>query len=591
VAKQKVTVPDIGGAEGAEVIELLVAVGDEVELDQGLIVLESDKASMEIPATAAGRVAEMLVSEGDQLSEGAPVAVIETGDEAGETTEDSGDAADATSAAEETPAAGAGEPSPAGGSEHGDSAPSSTGDGEEAGSAAAAGESREVVVRVPDIGTDEAVDLIEVLVRVGDTLSEGDSIVVLESDKASMEVPSPTDGEVQKILVSDGVSVREGDELLILRAGAGDGTASAPEEAAPEEAAAATQPGESEAPESTGQRSAGPAQGRSGEPSGAKPAEKASSRQAAAASAAAPGEPARVYAGPAVRKLAREFGIQLDQVRGTGPRGRILKEDLQQFVSRSLSGESPVAAAGAGIPPVPEVDFAAFGEVEATERSKLDKLTAANMQRSWLNLPHVTQFDEADVTELEDFRAGLKGEAEQRGTRLTPLPFLLKACAVALQRHPKFNSSLAEGGKTLVFKRYVHIGMAVDTPAGLVVPVIRDVDKKSIWELAEEVLAMADRARDRKLKPGDMQGGCFTVSSLGGIGGTGFTPIINAPEVGILGVSRLGTKPVWDGQAFIPRKMLPLALSYDHRVINGSDGGRFMTELVTLLGDIRRLVL
>ena len=580
MAKQKVTVPDIGGAEGAEVIELLVAVGDEVELDQGLIVLESDKASMEIPSTAAGTVAEMLVSEGDQLSEGAPVALIETGDEAGGTNEDSVDAAEAT------PAAGAGEPSPPGASEHGDSAPSSPGDGEEAGSAAAAGESREVVVRVPDIGTDEAVDLIEVLVRVGDTLSEGDSIVVLESDKASMEVPSPTDGEVQKILVSDGVSVREGDELLILRAGAGDGTASTPEEAA-----AAAQPAESEAPESTGQRSAAPAQERSGEPSGAKPAERAPSRQAAAASAAAPGEPARVYAGPAVRKLAREFGIQLDQVRGTGPRGRILKEDLQQFVSRSLSGESPVAATGAGIPPVPEVDFAAFGEVEATERSKLDKLTAANMQRSWLNLPHVTQFDEADVTELEDFRAGLKGEAEQRGTRLTPLPFLLKACAVALQRHPKFNSSLADSGKTLVFKRYVHIGMAVDTPAGLVVPVIRDVDKKSIWELAEEVLAMADRARDRKLKPGDMQGGCFTVSSLGGIGGTGFTPIINAPEVGILGVSRLGTKPVWDGQAFIPRKMLPLALSYDHRVINGGDGGRFMTELVALLGDIRRLVL
>ena len=292
-----------------------------------------------------------------------------------------------------------------------------------------------------------------------------------------------------------------------------------------------------------------------------------------------------------MRKLAREFGIQLDRVRGTGPRGRVLKEDLQQFVSRTLSGETPMAAAGTGIPPVPEVDFSAFGEVDTTERSKLDKLTAANMHRSWLNLPHVTQFDEADVTELEDFRTGLKGEAEQRGTRLTPLPFLLKACAVALRRHPKFNSSLADGGRTLVFKKYVHIGMAVDTPAGLVVPVIRNVDKKSIWELAEEVLALADRARDRKLKPGDMQGGCFTISSLGGIGGTGFTPIINAPEVGILGVSRLATRPVWDGQAFVPRKMLPLALSYDHRVINGGDGGRFMTDLVALLGDIRRLVL
>jgi pyruvate dehydrogenase E2 component (dihydrolipoamide acetyltransferase) len=589
VAKQKVTVPDIGGAEGAEVIELLVAVGDEVEVDQGLIVLESDKASMEIPSTAAGKVAEMLVSEGDQLSEGAPVAVIETSGEAVGTAGDDGGAAAPPPAAEATPAADAGEPSAEAGAESGAAAPSSSGDAGAATPAATApGGERDEVIRVPDIGTDEAVDLIEVLVGVGDTLSEGDSIVVLESDKASMEVPSPLDGEVRKILVGDGDSVKEGDELMILRAGAGGGASPAPEEAAP-----VAEPTRTEAPPSTGKPSAAPAPGRPGQQSAEKPAEEAPSKQAAASSAPgpAPGEAARVYAGPAVRKLAREFGIQLDQVRGTGPRGRILKEDLQQFVSRSLSGESPVAAAGVGIPPVPEVDFSAFGEVEATERSKLDKLTAANMQRSWLNLPHVTQFDEADVTGLEDFRVGLKGEAEQRGTRLTPLPFLLKACAVALQRHPKFNSSLADAGSTLVFKKYVHIGMAVDTPAGLVVPVIRDVDKKSIWELAEEVLAMADRARERKLKPVDMQGGCFTVSSLGGIGGTGFTPIINAPEVAILGVSRLSTKPVWDGQAFIPRKMLPLALSYDHRVINGGDGGRFMTELVALLGDIRRLVL
>jgi pyruvate dehydrogenase E2 component (dihydrolipoamide acetyltransferase) len=576
VAKQKVTVPDIGGAEGAEVIELLVAVGDQVEVDQGLIVLESDKASMEIPSTAAGKVVEMLVSEGDELSEGAPVAVIDTGDEAGEATGESDGAGASTPAAEEAASAGAGEPPGAGGAE--------TDEGAEA-PATATGEVREEVVRVPDIGTDEAVDLIEVLVAVGDTLAEGDSIVVLESDKASMEVPSPLAGEVRKILVSDGDSVREGDELVVVRAVAGGGRA-----AEPEKSVTAAESGGMEAPASTAKEPAAPVSESPAAGPAARPAPESPSTQAATSAAAAPGEPARLYAGPAVRKLAREFGIQLDKVRGTGPRGRILKEDLQQFVSRSLSGEAPVAA-GAGIPPVPEVDFSAFGEVEATERSKLDRLTAANMQRSWLNLPHVTQFDEADVTGLEDFRAGLKREAEQRGTRLTPLPFLLKACAVALRNHPKFNSSLADGGKTLVFKKYVHIGMAVDTPAGLVVPVIRDVDKKSIWELAEEVLAMADRARDRKLKPGDMQGGCFTVSSLGGIGGTGFTPIINAPEVGILGVSRLATRPVWDGQAFVPRKMLPLALSYDHRVINGGDGGRFMTDLVALLGDIRRLVL
>jgi pyruvate dehydrogenase E2 component (dihydrolipoamide acetyltransferase) len=277
-------------------------------------------------------------------------------------------------------------------------------------------------------------------------------------------------------------------------------------------------------------------------------------------------------------------------VAGSGPRGRVLKEDLQQFVQKALSGK-PATVAGVGIPAIPEIDYAKFGPVQVTERSKLDKLTAANMQRSWLNVPHVTQFDEADITALEEFRVGLKGEAQQRGTRLTPMPFILKACAVALRDNPKFNSSLAEGGEQLVYKGYIHIGMAVDTPAGLVVPVIRDVDRKTIWELAQEVLALAAKARDRKLSPGEMQGGCFTISSLGNIGGSGFTPIVNAPEVGILGVSRAAIKPVWDGQAFAPRTMLPLALSYDHRVVNGGDGGRFMTQLVSLLGDIRQLVM
>jgi pyruvate dehydrogenase E2 component (dihydrolipoamide acetyltransferase) len=291
-----------------------------------------------------------------------------------------------------------------------------------------------------------------------------------------------------------------------------------------------------------------------------------------------------------VRKLAREFGVALPQVSGSGPRGRILKEDLQQYVQKAL-GEKPPTVAGAGIAAIPEVDFSLFGPVEVTQRSKLDKLTAANMLRSWLNVPHVTQFDEADITALEEFRVGLKSEAEQRGTRLTPMPFILKACAVALRDNPKFNSSLAGGGEQLVFKDYIHIGMAVDTPTGLVVPVIRDVDKKTIWELAQEVLAMAAKARERKLSLSDMQGGCFTISSLGNIGGNGFTPIVNAPEVGILGVSRAAIKPVWDGQAFAPRNMLPLALSYDHRVINGGDGGRFLARLVTLLGDIRQLVM
>ena len=457
---QKVTVPDIGGAEGAEVIEVLVAVGDKVALDQGLIVLESDKASMEIPSTVAGTVVELLVAEGEQLAEGAPVAVIET---------EEGGAGDADDAAAE------------------------------------------------------------------DTEAETEADAAASQLAATEPGPEPASESEQ-----------EADSA---------GTSNANKTAGVEPAATSAATATDESPP-----------------------------QASAA--------AGTYAGPAVRKLAREFGVPLQEVSGSGPRGRILKEDLQQYVKQALDGKSVGSAvAGAGIPQVPEIDFAKFGDVEVTERSKLDKLTAANMHRSWLNVPHVTQFDEADITALEEFRKGLKSEADQRGTRLTPMPFILKACAVALREHPKFASSLAGNGEQLVFKRYTHIGMAVDTPAGLVVPVIRDVDRKSIWELAAEVLELADKARERKLAPADMQGGCFTVSSLGNIGGNGFTPIVNTPEVGILGVSRAATRPVWDGQAFVPRTLLPLALSYDHRVINGGDGGRFLSQLVALLGDIRQLVM
>lgn len=552
MAKLQVTVPDIGGAE-AEVIELLVAVGDEVTVDQGLLVLESDKASMEIPSTAAGTLVELLVSEGQQLAEGAAIAVIESADAAQQAAAEETAPAATEQAVEqpETPetASAPATPEPAG------SAP------------AAAQSSAPLQVVVPDIGTEDPVELIEMCVTSGDVVAEGDSLVVLESDKASMEVPAPAAGEILEILVAEGGSVRQGDPLMTLAAQAG----SVPAEAA------ATAPEPAPAP------------------AAAEPAPQPAPAPAPAVSPAAEPPPAAagsgIYAGPAVRKLAREFGIDLAQVPGSGPRGRIVKEDLHKFVQQSLSGQAPAAAGGAGIPAIPEVDFGKFGEVEITQRSKLDKLTAANMQRSWLNVPHVTQFDEADITELEAFRKGLRSEAEQRGTRLTPMPFLLKACAVALRDNPRFNSSLAAGGEQLVYKHYIHIGMAVDTPAGLVVPVLRDVDRKTIWELAEEVLSLADKARERKLTPAEMQGGCFTISSLGSIGGTGFTPIVNAPEVGILGVSNAATKPVWDGQAFVPRTMLPMALSYDHRVINGGDGGRFFTRLVALLGDIRQLIM
>lgn len=539
MAKIQVVVPDIGGAEGAEVIELLVAEGDTVELEQGLIVLESDKASMEIPSTVAGVVVSLLVTEGQELSEGEPILVIEAEGAAAE-------------AAPEEPAPT--EPSP----EPAQEVPAQASAPEPATTSAAA--AVEYPVAVPDIGTDEAVELIEISVAVGDTVAEGDSLVVLESDKASMEVPAPVAGEVVSISAQVGDAVKQGDALMVCLVA--DGQSAAPLVAAepPAQAAAAA---------------AAP------QPAPAAPLK--SAPQASSAGGA--------HAGPAVRKLAREFGIDLGKVSGSGPRGRIVKEDLHQYVQRSLSGAGAAPAAGAGIPPVPEVDFAAFGPVESVARSKLDKVTAANMQRNWLNVPHVTQFDDADITELEAFRKSLKAEAEQRGTKLTPMPFLIKAVAAALRGHPKFCASLSADGEQLVYKQYVHVGMAVDTPAGLVVPVIRDADTKSVWALAEEVAAMAAKARDRKLTPDDMRGGCFTVSSLGNIGGRGFTPIVNAPEVGILGVSRASVQPVWDGSSFEPRTMLPLGLSYDHRVINGGDAGRFLTDLVAMLGDIRRLVL
>ena len=567
MANQTVTVPDIGGGE-AEVIELLVQVGDQVEIDQGLVVLESDKASMEIPSSVAGTVVELLVAEGQELAEGAAVAVVDVAGDAADTAAEDAVAED-QAPAEDTPAAETSAAEPEASASPEQDAP------------AAEAEAGPTLVEVPDIGTEDAVDLIEVCVAVGDTVEEGDSLVVLESDKASMEVPAPFGGEVLEIKVEEGGAVKQGDPLMLVRGSAG---------AAPAKA----EPAKAEAAEAKPAKSA-PASASKPEPAAATAAAKAAPASTAPAGEVAAADSsaasAGVYAGPAVRKLAREFGVPLDQVKGSGPRGRLLKEDLHAFVKQRLATPAPAAGAGGALPVVPEVDFSAFGEVEVVTRSKLDKLTAANMQRSWLNVPHVTQYDDADITELEAFRAGLKGEAEQRGTRLTPLPFLLKAVAVALRDNPKFRTSLADGGESLVYKQYTHIGMAVDTPAGLVVPVIRDVDQKSVWELAEEVIEMAGKARDRKLKPGDMQGACFTISSLGNIGGNGFTPIVNTPEVGILGVSRAQTKPVWDGQAFAPRKMLPLSLSYDHRVINGGDGGRFLTQLVSLLADIRQLIL
>ncbi len=562
MTNQTIYVPDIGGAEGAEVVELLVSVGDSVDVEQSLIVLESDKASMEIPASHAGVVVELKMAVGDQLAEGDAILVVEV---LGETEVENKSVVASSDAPAPDETLVPTEPVVAVSSET-----KMTSDSEQAVS--------DVVIDVPDIGTDGDVEVVEICVAVGDVLQEGDSIVVLESDKASMEVPAPTAGEVTELLVAEGANVSKGSQLIKLRAAvASSPVAPVAISESTETSAAPTDPSKSDA---VSNATPGKADGHTASvrPAGPALAETAST--------------ADLYVGPAVRKLAREFGADLTLVTGTGPKGRILKEDLQAFVAKQLAAPSPVhREVGGAIPVVADIDFAKFGPVRREERSRIDKVTAANMSKSWLNVPHVTQFDDADITDLETFRASLKAESERRGSKLSPVPFVIKAVAIALNANPKMKSSLAEQGEALVYKDYCHIGMAVDTPNGLVVPVIRDADKRSIWDLSDEIRTLAAKAKDKKLKPDEMQGAVFTVSSLGNIGGKGFTPIVNTPEVGILGISKASTQPVWDGSEFQPRVMLPVSLSYDHRVVNGGDAGRFLTYLVTLLGDIRQLAM
>ena len=438
------------------------------------------------------------------------------------------------------------------------------------------------MIQVPDIGSDDKVEVIEICVAVGDQVNEGDTLVILESDKATMDVPASHSGRVVKILVSEGDKLGTGDDVALFAISPQD--SSATEVPAPAAAKAPTATPVQQAPVAVPEEIAAPQPVRAAITS---PVEKTAPVGKTAA---------EVYAGPAVRMLARELGVTLADVPGSGPKGRILKDDVSHFVKQIMTGKAAGTApqalsGGAGIPPIPAIDFSQFGAVENIKLSKIQKLTAANMQRNWLNVPHVTQFDDADITDLEEFRKALKAESEQRGIRVTPVAFLIKAIGAALQANPEFNRSLAADGEHFVQKHYVHVGMAVDTPRWLVVPVIRDVNEKGIWDISAEIAELAGKARDGKLTPAEMQGGCFTLSSLGAIGGNGFTPIVNAPEVGILGVSKSQMKPVWDGSAFIPRLMLPLALSYDHRAINGGDAGRFMTHLVKLLSDIRYLAL
>ncbi|WP_438463999.1 pyruvate dehydrogenase complex dihydrolipoyllysine-residue acetyltransferase [Marinomonas sp. PE14-40] len=536
-AEVAVAVPDIGGATDVEVIEICVSVGDEVGEGDSIVVLETDKASMDIPAPAAGKVVSISINVGDTVSEGGAILVLAS--------QTAAPAAEVAPAVAEAPVVAA--PAPV-------AAPVVTAGGVEA-------------VTVPDIGGAEGVEIIEISVAVGDKIEEGDSILVLETDKASMEIPAPSTGTVKAIKVNVGDKVSEGDMLLDLEVEGSVAAAPAPV-AAPAQAAA---------------------------PAPAAPV-KAAPAVDTAAVLATPSK--NVHAGPAVRMLARELGVELSLVRATGPRGRITKEDLNAYVKAAVqkavsapAASSATTVAGAGIPQVPDVDFSQFGEVEIVKMSKIQKITAQNMSRNWLNVPHVTQFDKADITELEAFRKGLKGEMEKQGVKLTPLPFLIKAAAQALVENPAFNVSMRADGESYVQKSYVNIGIAVDSPIGLVVPVLRDVDKKSVVQIAKEANELIKKALGKKLLPADMQGGCFTISSLGAIGGTGFTPIVNCPEVGILGVSKADVEPRWNGKEFEPRTMLPLCLSYDHRAVNGGDAGRFMTYLNSVLSDLRRMVL
>jgi pyruvate dehydrogenase E2 component (dihydrolipoamide acetyltransferase) len=546
-----IRVPDIGSGEG-EVIELMVKVGDRIEADQSLLTLESDKASMEIPAPKAGVIKSLKVKLGDRLKEGDELLELEV-----EGASDSAPAAEPAKAEAPAPA------------------PAAKTEAETPAATPAASESIQDI-HVPDIGSDGTAKVIEVLVKAGDSVEADQSLITLESDKASMEIPSPVAGVVESVEVKLDADVGTGDLILKLKVAGAAPAAPAPTAPAAASAVHSTPPGA--APEVVAEVSA-----------------IAKLAAAAANVTAAPrSDGAKVHAGPAVRQLAREMGVELAAITGSGPKGRVIKEDVQAYVKAMMqkAKEAPAGATGgAGIPPIPNVDFSKFGEVEEVAMTRLMQVGAANLHRSWLNVPHVTQFDSADITELEAFRVAQKGVAEKAGVKLTVLPLLLKACAYLLKELPDFNSSLAPSGKAIIRKKYVHVGFAVDTPDGLLVPVIKNVDQKSLLQLAAEAAALAEKARTKKLSADDMQGACFTISSLGHIGGTGFTPIVNAPEVAILGVSKATIQPVWDGKAFQPKLMLPLSLSYDHRVINGAAAARFTKRLGEVLTDIRTMLL
>ncbi|MDU7784702.1 MAG: pyruvate dehydrogenase complex dihydrolipoyllysine-residue acetyltransferase [Aggregatibacter aphrophilus] len=524
-----VNVPDIGGDE-VNVTDVMVKVGDRVEVDQSIINVEGDKASMEVPAPVAGIVKEIIIKAGDKVSTGTLIMRFEV----------------AVSAPAAAPTASAPVAAPA---------------------APVAGGVKDV--NIPDIGGDE-VNVTEIMVKVGDTITEEQSLITVEGDKASMEVPAPFAGVVKEILVKSGDKVSTG--TLIMRfevAGSAPVATPAPQAAVPAPTAA--------------------------------PAVAPSSPAATASDADVTGAKSYAHATPVIRRLAREFGVNLDKVKGTGRKGRILKEDVQAYVKAAVKSlESGAASAtgaanggGLGLLPWPKVDFSKFGEIEEVELSRINKISGANLHRNWVMIPHVTHFDKADITDLEAFRKEQNALAEKQklGVKITPVVFIMKAVAKALEAFPRFNSSITEDAQRLILKKYINIGVAVDTPNGLVVPVFKDVNKKGIIELSRELAEVSKKARDGKLTASDMQGGCFTISSIGGLGTTHFAPIVNAPEVAILGVSKSSMEPVWNGKDFAPRLILPISLSFDHRVIDGADGARFISYIGSVLADLRRLVM
>ncbi len=576
----EVRVPDIGDFSEVPVIEVLVEVGDRIRPEDPLVTLESDKATMDVPAPAGGVVREVAVAVGDNVSEGSVLLRIAAGNGGGAAGEESAPAGAGGSGTADMAPAGS-----AGAGMGGGTPPSGSLDTRVAGEAPAspAGataeiasrESSEIVeVRVPDIGDFSDVPVIEVLVGAGDRIRPEDPLVSLESDKATMDVPSPVAGRVAGIALSVGDLVSEGALILTVE------SAESTEAAAP---APLPGPPGAVAPEPADGASAPDPRAPRGRPS------------PTAALAAEPAPRPISHATPAMRRYARELGVDLARVTGTGRKGRVLREDVSGFVKRALSApapaETPAAAGGSGIPPIPAVDFSKFGEIEMRPLSRIKRISGPHLHRSWVNVPHVTSHDEADVTDLEAFRRSIREEAAANGVRITLLAFITKAVASALAEFPAFNASLGPNGDTLIVKKYIHVGIAVDTPNGLMVPVLRDAGRKGVYDLAREMAGLGARARDGTLKSGELQGGTFTISSLGGIGGTAFTPIINAPEVAILGVSRARTAPVWDGSEFQPRLMLPLDLSWDHRVVDGAEAARFLAYLTRVLGDARRLLL